>query len=118
MEKTGASSKTTTRNILRRLLGSGSSTKFPAIYHAQCPNLNPIEHIWGELDRRMQYPVSENAKGILKTEIQRARSEMTTDTRKKNLALSMPNRMQSVIGSKGGHTGYQKVVSRGINFII
>jgi transposase len=73
---------------------------------SQSPDLNPIEHLWDELDRRIrartERPTNkENLFTILKEEW----SKITPETCK-NLVDSMPRRLHSVKKNHGGHTKY------------
>lgn len=74
----------------------------------QSPDLNPIEHIWDELDRRIRVPEVRSTitdKHSLKTALERAWSTISADVTE-NLVLSMPRRLQAVINAKGGPTKY------------
>jgi transposase len=79
-----------------------SSLSWPA----QSPDLNPIEHLWDELERqvRAHKPLPKNCEElwqILKTEW------LKIDERKyKNLVDSMPRRVAEVITNKGNATRY------------
>lgn len=70
------------------------------------PDLNPIEHLWDNLGRKVRNhvpaPVSlEELRRILEQEWSVIRQ---ADIRK--LIFSMPNRMNEVIQARGGHTHY------------
>lgn len=70
----------------------------------QSPDLNPIEHLWSELERRItkRNPKNkEELKDILKDAWDNIDPEVT-----KKLVESMPRRVQAVIESKGGPTRY------------
>jgi hypothetical protein len=71
---------------------------------AQSPDLNPIEHLWAELERRTKgrHP---KCKEELKTILSTAWNEISSDVTKK-LVESMPRRVQAVIEAKGGSTKY------------
>lgn len=74
----------------------------------QSPDLNPIEHIWEELDRRIRKPEVKTKitdKQSLKSALERAWESITHDITE-NLVLSMPRRLQAVIASNGGPTKY------------
>jgi transposase len=73
---------------------------------AQSPDLNPIEHLWWHLKKRlMQY--EEEPSGILELW---KRIEVEWDAISQetclNLIDSMPSRIAAVIGAKGGYTKY------------
>lgn len=70
----------------------------------QSPDLNAIEHLWDELERRIRKFEIKN-KDSLKTALQQAWAEITPDVTE-NLVLSMPRRMQAVVDSNGGPTKY------------
>lgn len=70
----------------------------------QSPDLNPIEHLWEEVDRKIRQQ-SITSVETLKKAIQLAWSKISSETTK-NLVNSMPNRMHAVIASKGGPTKY------------
>ena len=80
--------------------------KTPKQLHSppQSPDLNPIEHLWKEVDRRVREQ-SVTSKETLKKAIELAWSQITPETTK-NLVMSMPNRIQAVVTSKGGPTKY------------
>ena len=73
---------------------------------AQSPDLNPIEHLWGHLKRRLaDYP--EPPKGILEL-WERAEKEWN-EIRKEvcqNLIEIMPRSIEAVLRAKGGYTKY------------
>ena len=73
---------------------------------AQSPDLNPIEHLWYHLKRRLgEY---ENAPGGMQELWKRVKVEwdkIEADTCQK-LIESMPRRVDTVIREKGGHTKY------------
>ncbi|CAK9815645.1 Transposable element Tc1 transposase [Anthophora plagiata] len=70
----------------------------------QSPDLNPIEHLWEELDRRLRTSII-TSKDTLKQNIMDAWNSITSDVTKK-LVHSMENRLRAVIKAKGGPTKY------------
>lgn len=70
----------------------------------QSPDLNPIEHLWGVLDARIPIESRKNGRDFWEG-IQTAWDSISVDILHK-LVESMPNRLQEVIASKGGHTSY------------
>lgn len=73
---------------------------------ANSPDMNPIEHLWDELKRRVRArkPPPQNhreLKQALLDEWQDIPQEVV-----RNLILSMRNRMQAVIEARGGNTKY------------
>lgn len=73
---------------------------------AQSPDLNPIEHLWGILKRKIyehEYP----AEGVDEIwERAAAAWAKITIEEVQNLIGSMPRRIEAVIKAKGGHTKY------------
>jgi transposase len=73
---------------------------------AQSPDLNPIEHLWSYLEKRIearrhQIENVDQLKAILQEEWRRIDANYLSV-----LALSMPRRCQAVIDSHGEHTKY------------
>jgi hypothetical protein len=73
---------------------------------ARSPDLNPIEHLWDVLKRRIRgrNPVP-NTIAALQIAIQEEWNQISQETIK-NLIRSMPGRMQAVIRARGGNTKY------------
>lgn len=72
---------------------------------AQSPDLNPIEHLWSILKKKVQEQNPSNInnlKEIIKVEWSKIDQKITS-----NLVESMPRRCQAVINAKGAHTKYQ-----------
>lgn len=70
----------------------------------QSPDLNPIENIWDELDRRIRknkITCKKDLKKALVEEWDKIGSDETT-----NLISSMPKRIQAVLDANGGPTKY------------
>lgn len=70
----------------------------------QSPDLNPIEHLWEELDRRIRKRNITN-KDSLKTALLEEWRNIKEDTTR-NLVFSMPRRLKAVIKAKGAVTKY------------
>lgn len=70
----------------------------------QSPDLNAIEHIWDELERRIR-KLKITSRDSLKQALSTSWAEISADVTE-NLVLSMPNRLQAVIESNGGPTKY------------
>lgn len=70
----------------------------------QSPDLNPIEHLWEELDRRIRKRVIRN-RNDLKTALQEEWNNIPSNVTK-NLVDSMPRRLNAVIKAKGYPTKY------------
>ena len=76
------------------------------IWPSQSPDLNPIEHLWGQLKRRLG-DYQEQPKGMheLWARIEEIWSTMDAESCQ-TLIESMPSRVAAVVKSKGGHTKY------------
>lgn len=70
----------------------------------QSPDLNPIEHLWDILDKKIDKS-NVTSQDTLWEQIQAAWQGIPLDTLKK-LVMSMPDRMKAVIKAKGYHTKY------------
>ena len=73
---------------------------------AQSPDLNPIEHLWYHLKRKLGAHKA-NARGVheLWDRVEKDWSEITVETCRA-LIESMPRRVEAVIRAKGGPTKY------------
>ena len=71
---------------------------------AQSPDLNPIEHFWVIMKRRVAQKCPQSIPHLIKIieEVWKSISSETT----KRLVQSMPRRVRAVIGAKGGSTRY------------
>ena len=70
----------------------------------QSPDLNPIEHLWNEVDRRLRHlPGQISSREDLWNKIQQIWQEIDIDTCT-NLIHSMPERISDVIKARGGYT--------------
>ena len=76
------------------------------VWPAQSPNLNPIEHLWGFLKRKLsehKHPPS----GIYELwERIHVKWEKIAVEECQKLIESMPRRVQAVLKAKGGYTKY------------
>lgn len=79
--------------------------KFKLIWHPpQSPDLNPIEHLWNEVDRRMRMSEKKPTnKKDLWEKLQEIWYSIEIDTVRK-LIMSMPERAADVYQAKGGYT--------------
>ena len=68
------------------------------------PDINPIEHLWGVLKRRVEQR-QPSSRSQLKEVISEEWHLITAETCS-NLVTSMPRRLDAVLASKGGHTKY------------
>ena len=73
---------------------------------AQSPDLNPIEHLWAHLKRKLQgYETA--PKGILEFwERVQVEWEKIESSVCQELVESMPRRVEAVLKAKGGYTKY------------
>jgi transposase len=71
---------------------------------AQSPDLNPIEHLWDEIDRRLRrLPDNVTGKLDLWEKIQSIWNDISIEDCLK-LIDTMPQRIQAILKAKGGHT--------------
>ena len=77
-----------------------------ANWPSQSPDLNPIEHLWSELDRhiRNRSPLAKNLKE-LETALQEEWQKIS-NTVLMNLIESMPRRIEACIANNGWPTKY------------
>ena len=73
---------------------------------SKSPDLNPIEHLWDELDRRVRqrHPAPQSLQELAAA----SQAEWANILQQviRNLTLSMGRRCQAVIDARGGHTRY------------
>jgi hypothetical protein len=70
----------------------------------QSPDLNPIEHLWNDVDRRLRaLNVEFRGKEALWEYVSQIWNDTTVETCTK-LINSMPERINDVIKAKGGYT--------------
>lgn len=76
------------------------------LWPAQSPDLNPIEHLWQHVKRKLAEYETPSA-GIIEhwERIQKVWLEIPASVCQ-NLIASMPERVQAVLKAKGGHTTY------------
>ena len=72
---------------------------------ANSPDLNPIENIWSIIDETTYKDPAPKTMKELKRRLRFVWKNVTLDTLKE-LAHSMPRRLENVIKNKGGHSGY------------
>ena len=71
---------------------------------AQSPDMNPIEHLWNEVDKRLKkYPVRPSNPDDLWERLQDVWENIETDICQKLIA-SMPERINDVLKARGGYT--------------
>lgn len=70
----------------------------------QSPDLNPIEHLWEHIERKVR---EESFSGIpgLKSRIEKVWNEISPDVTR-NLVSSMTRRLEAIIKANGGPTKY------------
>ena len=74
---------------------------------SRSPDMNPIEHLWDELDRRVRRRVAPpETLDSLAQALQEEWTAIPVDVIQ-NLIGSMGRRCQAVIDSRGGHTRYK-----------
>lgn len=72
---------------------------------ANSPDLNPIEHLWHVMKRKVADHKPENKRNLIKALEHVWNNEITDDTIQV-LVDSMPSRIEAVIAAKGGTTRY------------
>jgi hypothetical protein len=73
---------------------------------AQSPDLNPIEHLWNHLKKKLgEYPKPPEGMVELWERVDREWNEIEVGVCQ-NLIESMPRRVQAVVKAKGGYTKY------------
>ena len=70
----------------------------------QSPDLNPIEHLWDILEKKIRQHTITNKQMLKDVIVEEWRNIGTGITQK--LALSIKNRLREVIAAKGHHTRY------------
>lgn len=76
------------------------------IWPPQSPDLNPIEHLWSILKRRLsEYETTPNGIHELWERVSKVWENIEVETCR-TLIESMPRRMEAVIKAKGGYTNY------------
>ena len=91
-----------TANITKQFLRDNGLPTLP--WPAMSPDLNPIEHVWDAMKRKIR---QKNPKNLtqLAQEIVTAWTELPQHFIQK-LIYSMPRRVEMCIRNFGGHTGY------------
>jgi hypothetical protein len=73
-------------------------------WEAQSPDLNPVEHLWDELERRLcSRPQRLTSLTALATDLQEEWAAIPLETFR-HLVESLPGRVRAVIKAKGGAT--------------
>ncbi len=76
------------------------------VWPPQSPDLNPIEHLWGHLKRKLaEYGEPPSSIQELWTRVQKEWDDIG-EQECRNLIESMPRRVEAVLKAKGGHTKY------------
>ena len=76
------------------------------VWPAQSPDLNPIEHLWNHLKRKLgEYDTPPKGEGEHWRRVEKEWNEIP-DSVCRNLVASMPRRIEAVIKAKGGYTKY------------
>jgi transposase len=73
---------------------------------SKSPDLNPIEHLWDQLDKRVlqRQPLPQTLDQLRQMLQQEWRTIPRNNVR--NLIESMPRRCRAVLAARGGHTRY------------
>ncbi|CAD6895871.1 unnamed protein product [Tilletia caries] len=78
----------------------------PLTWPANSPDINPIEHMWGALKRRLAaYDTDPRGANELWDRVQKEWANLTVAEAQK-LIESMPRRCAAVVAAKGGNTKY------------
>lgn len=93
-----------TARLTTQFLAANNVNGLP--WPSMSPDLNPIEHMWDVLDRRVRERV--NAPANMRELFQALQQEWATIPAQtvRNLIQSMPRRCRAVIAARGGHTPY------------
>ena len=94
--------KHTARSVKRFFADSGVTVmQWPS----QSPDLNPIEHLWDDIDRRLRQGVRATSAADLFCKMQALWTATAEETTRK-LVASMPGRIREVMKNRGGATSY------------
>jgi transposase len=91
-----------TAKIITKFLQEKKVEKLPWV--AQSPDLNPIEHLWDEMGRKMKEQKVQNKQELRELVVEVWKSISSSVTQK--LVNSMGRRIREVIKNKGGSTRY------------
>ena len=95
------------KHICKKVKGWLEKQEFRTmVWPAQSPDLNPIEHLWGYLKRRLaehEHPPNGIHELWERTQVE---WEKISVTECRGLIESMPRRVQAVLKAKGGYTKY------------
>ena len=73
---------------------------------AQIPNLNPIEHAWSYLKKKLEkYEIPPNSMEQLWKRVEKEWNEIPAQVCQ-GLIVSMPRRINEVVKAEGGYTKY------------
>ena len=75
-------------------------------WSAQRPDLNPIEHLWDELERRQRARPNHPTSVLDLTKVLVAEWKQVPAATFQHLVESLPRRVEAVIAAKGGPTPY------------
>ena len=76
------------------------------IWPSQSPDLNPIEHLWGVVKRKLgEYQEAPKGMHELWKRVGEVWSNIDVETCR-SLIRSLESRVQAVLKAKGGHTKY------------
>ncbi|KAL1489805.1 hypothetical protein ABEB36_013737 [Hypothenemus hampei] len=93
-----------TARMVNDYLDEVQITRF--VWPARSPDLNPIEHVWDEIKRRLRkhVPAPRNSRELREMVVQEW--NYLPQHVIQNLIRSMPRRLQAVIAARGGNTRY------------
>lgn len=93
-----------TARLTMQFLAANNVNVLP--WPSMSPDMNPIEHLWDVLDRRVRARV--NAPANVRELFQALQVEWAAIPAQtiRNLVQSMPRRCRAVIAARGGHTTY------------
>jgi len=91
-----------TSALVRRWL---TENEVPVLdWPSQSPDLNPIEHLWSQVDRQLRaLPTKISSEDVLWESIEEVWNDIDPEFLKK-LVATMPERVNDVIRAKGGYT--------------
>ena len=93
-----------TARITTDFLANNNITVLP--WPSKSPDLNPIEHLWDQLDKRLRRRQLQPQTRLQLVNALRDEWRRIPQRRIRRLIQSMPRRCRAVIDARGGHTRY------------